>query len=174
MLQTHSQFSTTNGFPATFPGEGMSFAFPALAGRPAGSESRPGPYLVYAVRKEPDAAWIRSRETAVQSLLLYLGFPLSLKGAVCLRHAMLLLLENPSYLVTAKGLYHMIGNRCGFSDETVNQAIRHAVRLCWQRMPPESGRRPGNHAFLAWMLEKLRDPIWWVPGQDDSPPLHLK
>ena len=68
----------------------------------------------------------------LDTLLLMLGFRMSLTGYRCLYEAIRLMQENPRQSIT-KELYPAIARKCGGTPQRVERAIRNVIRDAWQR-----------------------------------------
>ena len=67
----------------------------------------------------------------LDTLLLMLGFRMSLTGYHCLHEGICLMQGNPRQSIT-KELYPAIARKCGGSPQRVERAIRNVIRDAWQ------------------------------------------
>ena len=105
---------------------------------------------------------------AVTALLWRLGIPAHMKGYDCLRTAVQMCSEDPSYMraVTVR-LYPDVAAELGTTPACVERAMRHAVSVAWERGPERflpffavaagvNPRKPNNSEFIATLAERVR------------------
>lgn len=103
------------------------------------------------------------------SILLHLGVPTSLRGFVMLRDAIMLVVEDPNYMMNVtSGLYNIVGERYNCTGECAERLIRYAIEKGSNRSLPgvlddifgnsissEKGK-PTNTEFIAGVADVLR------------------
>lgn len=104
----------------------------------------------------------------VTALLWRIGVPAHMKGYDCLRAAVQLCSEDPSYVraVTTR-LYPDVAAAVGTTPTCAERAMRHAVSVAWERGPERflpffavsagiHPRKPSNSEFVATLAERVR------------------
>lgn len=71
-------------------------------------------------------------ESKLDTILLLLGFRMSLVGYKYIREAIRMMRDNPGQSIT-KELYPGIAQRCGGNDKSVERAIRTVIQNAWER-----------------------------------------
>ena len=113
--------------------------------------------------------WVDSDEVTVTETLHQIGVPAHIKGYQFLRDAILLTMNDPSYInAVTKQLYPEIAKRNGTTASRVERAIRHAIEVAWDRGDVDTLNRyfgytihslrgkPTNSEFIAMISDKMR------------------
>lgn len=81
-------------------------------------------------------------ESNIRNLLLEIGVPTNLRGFPYLVYAETLIVENQDYMVgITKALYIDIAKQFHTSADSVERCIRHAIRVGWVAIKPETKDR---------------------------------
>lgn len=89
--------------------------------------------LLEPAEEQPKAAVV-DLETRVSQILHELGIPASLIGYRYVRHAIVLVVEQPDLLhAMVKRLYPRIAEKYNTTASRAERAIRHAVEVAWDR-----------------------------------------
>lgn len=106
------------------------------------------------------------KRTAVTNLLLAFGIPTKLRGYTYLREAILLMVNDPTQMVT-KHLYPAVAEICGCDVTHVERCIRSAIYAAWERRDvhfwslyfPKTADglmlKPTNAAFISRLADSL-------------------
>lgn len=108
-------------------------------------------------------------EELVTDLLYEIGIPKHLKGYHCLREAVVITIEDPTYLdMITKRLYPDVAKKLKTTGSRVERAIRHAIEVAWNcgnlkelkkylgfTVSPEKGK-PSNSEFVALLVDYIQ------------------
>ncbi|MGQ9512704.1 sporulation transcription factor Spo0A [Thermodesulfitimonas sp.] len=111
----------------------------------------------------------RNLDVAVTNIIHEIGVPAHIKGYHYLRDAILMVVEEINLLGgITKELYPMIAQKYNTTPSRVERAIRHAIKLAWDRGNMEAiskffgytvnmaKGKPTNSEFIAMIADKLR------------------
>lgn len=105
---------------------------------------------------------------AVTNVILELGVPANIRGYLYLREAIIIKMDSPNHMISmTKALYPGIAGMFQTSAPRVERAIRHAIKVAWERgdlsmrqkifchaaANPEW--RPTNSEFIATIVDRL-------------------
>ena len=108
-------------------------------------------------------------DNMVALLILKLGVPAHMKGYFYLRKAILLSLQDMSYLHhVTKLLYPTVANSFSTTPSRVERALRHLIGYLWENgneaalneyfvcRPARLNKSPSNHEFIATVVDRIK------------------